>query len=67
MERLWLWADCFACSPLPHTSEHPCSSASYKWKYWLRELGRGCTMEEVLDGGMAQASSQNHRWTHKPQ
>lgn len=47
MEKLQLWDGCFACSPLPCTSEHPCSLVSHGWKYWLGEPSRGCTREDA--------------------
>lgn len=47
MERLWPWDGCFACSHLPCMREHPCSPASYGWKYRLREPSGGCTMEDA--------------------
>lgn len=60
MERHRPWDGCFACSPLPYMNEHPCSPASYGWKYCLRELVGGCTCAgAVLDGGVAQSSSQS--------
>lgn len=46
MERLQPWDGCFAFSPLPRKYEHPYPRASYGWTYWLRELDRGCIVED---------------------